>query len=459
MPRFRYESVDAGDVPIHGILDADSESHLRALLQRRGQRLVSAQPKTVLGSEGDVTDRLPRMVQLRVGESLRAAFLTQIPAQDALRAAAREPLLHPLAGLFPWLMGMGLFLLLPTGLHAVAIGSATTPLLIGLVVVLVLIPGAWWRTDYYTRTRPRTILNRLADRLDAGDSDMTSFASVMAEPERTIASAQLDHASKCCVLAELASRPSVTGWGRHRFAVSLLGSFVLMFAAVMAVYGFLMVPVPAFNEIFESFDLELPSATLFVLRISDSFRIAGLFGLVTLCLLGVAGFACLYGLLYRGWGAAHLQSVPVLGTGLKWANLARVGRLLAVLIRNDCPPAESLRIATGQKQATGTADEGARLADRIEEQHWIDGAGSALDGLPVSLLLSMGTTPEHRRRRAVAASTFDGLASMFEQSVQGYGTIVSVCVQMGVVLFVMGTMGLILFAVFLPIVQLLNDLS
>ncbi|MDG1895178.1 MAG: hypothetical protein P8J37_09730, partial [Fuerstiella sp.] len=102
MTRYRYEATDRSGIPIHGTTGAESESDLVRQMTARGLRLVSSSELSLNSLiDGHITP-LPRLYQLRVGEQLREALMTELPAHEAVRAVAAEPLSHPLLGIAPW---------------------------------------------------------------------------------------------------------------------------------------------------------------------------------------------------------------------------------------------------------------------------------------------------------------------------------------------------------------------
>lgn len=458
MPEYRYKVVNAEGVPIHGIATSDSPETLQLQLESRGLSVVSIGATAISQSLAEMKEIPSRLTQLRIGEALRVAFLTQLPVADAVRAAAREPVWNPLSSLVPWLQGASLVFLMLVSVHAWSIGERTTLLVMAAVTAFVMVGPVTYLLRFLT-DRPRKLLLRIARQIEAGNTDVMTLVRLIPGGLREIAESQFSEEQKSLVTAELVTSTAGTEFARHRLFLSLLGPVALFLGAITIVYGFFVFVVPGFREIFEGFGLSVPVLTQFIISVSQMLEMIGPGGAIVLSIGSASVAVGFFMVVYRGWLNEALHTIPVLGTGLKWANLATITRRLAIFIRNDVAPDEALRVAVAQSPAADVRRDGEHAVILLREGRPVVLPGSSLNGIPISMLAGLMATSGDSRRRPAVASTFDGLARMFEQSVFSAGAAIATVVQMVLVVCISMVVGLIAISLFLPLVQLLNDLS
>jgi len=456
VPEFRYEIISSDGVPIHGVEESDSPEALRHALESRGVHVVSVTPTSLPHALADSAPVPLRLTQLRIGETLRIAFLTQIPVAQAVRAAAREPIWNPAATLLSWCQVLSLILLMIAGLHSWVIDSIQFPLVvIGIIALLLL--GPVWITSRWLADRPRKILMRIAQQIDSGQTEIPTVIGRMSNELQKVADSELTDEQKSLVTAEILTSAAGTGLARHRLFLSLLGPLVMLFSTAAIMYVFYVVVIPDFQEMFEGFGLSVPAITLLVLEFSQMLHTLGYAGALLLLTALAAVFVSLYAAVYKGVGNEALRSVPLIGTGLQWANLAALSRRLAMLVRNDVAPAAALKTAVAASPSSDIRQSGDELATQLKNGDTL-GVSTSLDGIPVSMLAGL-TASDAQRRRPAVASTLDGLARMFESAVFSSGIIIASIGQMILLLCVTAFVGLTIIALFLPLIQLMNDLS
>ena len=458
LKEFRYEAVDADGQPIHGILEADDENALRSLLAGRGQKMLSAVSVEIAQPDQDLT-RLPyRLSRLRITESLRTAFLTRLPVNVALQATAREPGWNPASAMLPWFQAATAMLLALTGLQAAVSGGAGFALYVA-VILTVLVFGPGWLLIRKLERRPGRLLRQLATRLEVEGANFTKMAHLLPGNLGEIMHSELPDDQKLLVTSELMSEASGSDFARHRLFLSLMGPVFLLMMALGLCYGFLFLVVPGFREIFDGFELALPGLTMLLIMISGSVEYLGLPGAIGLTLFGMLLITGLFFVTYRGWLNNPLQSVPLLGASLRWINLADVARWLAALLRNNVAPDESLRVAVRQSHSDAVREDGPQLAAMIGDGRMLSTATTSLSGLPLSLLAGLAKDPEDSRRRYAVVSTLDSLARMFDRAAFSSGRLMATFLQVLMLTVVSGIVGVTVVALFLPLVQLLNNLS
>ncbi|HIE99604.1 MAG TPA: hypothetical protein EYG03_03685 [Planctomycetes bacterium] len=459
MTRYRYEAIDRSDIPIHGTTDADSESDLVGQLTARGLRLVSSSELSLNSLiDGNMTT-LPRLYQLRVGEQLREALMTELPAHEAVRAIAAEPLSHPLLGVAPWFQAIAIAMFLgAVGLHQVTGGF---PAVVGGMAALAFIiaPAVWLTLNVLYQKRPRRLLRILADRLESGESVPSLVRAAMPAEVRCVMTSQMDDDSKARVAAELLPNLLGRNFRDQQFVMTLLGPLIMLAVVFVAIHTTVLLVVPGFKKIFADFGTNLPAMTELVISFSD-----------VLVWFGFTGWAIVVGLLIAcliltavslsvGRVGELLESVPLLGMAFRWAMQARVARVLAATIRCDVPYGESLRTATAGSGFQSVKNRGELLACELESGSGAMLHTEKLSGLPLSLLFATDDGTSADQRRTAVADTFQSLSEMLDSATIGQGRLLSILIQMSTVFLAGIIIGFGVLAMFLPLIKLLNDLS
>ncbi|MEQ9409681.1 MAG: hypothetical protein RIK87_18240 [Fuerstiella sp.] len=459
MPRFRYEAIDRSGVPIHGTSDADSESALVEQLSRRGLTVRSSTELSLRSSMGADRATLPRLHQLRIGEQLREALLTGLPAHEAVHAIAAEPLSHPILGVAPWLQLMATILFSVAATCWLLSGALWQATVLTGIFALIVVPLLWLGVLWWYRIRPRKLLRALANRLEAGQTLPSGLTQAMPRELRHVMNARIDDSEKARVAADLVPGLLGSNLRSQQFVMSLIGPLVLLSVVILGLHSALLFVLPNFKRIFDDFGMELPALTELLINLSD---VAGYFGttgwLVTLALLTGSLILLAIGL-STGYAAEHLESVPVFGVAFRWAMQARVARILAAMVRNDCDLAESLRAATAGSGFKKVSQRGDILAREMEARSGQYHPIRELSGLPVSMLYTSASDTSFEQRKSAVADTFQSLSEMLDSATVGQGLLLSVIIQFVTVMFTGIVIGVGVLAMFMPLIRLLNNLS
>lgn len=460
MPRYRYEAIDQSGVPIHGTADAATEEALSEQLAERRQRLVSASELSLDSMLGANRTLLPRLFQLRIGEQLREALLTGLPAHQAVRAIAAEPLSHPMLGMMPWLHGTAVVILLAFYTANRFTGEFQTPVLVAAVFALGIIPTLYGFLKWLYQTRPRQLLHSLANRLESGESLDAGLSAVMPSELRLVMKSDVKSDAKARVAADLV--PGSVG-GHHQtqqFVMTLIGPLVLLCVMFVGIYTTLLIVIPKFKTIFEDFGTELPAMTMIVVNISDVVVAFGSIGWVVFSLMCLLSLVVLAVLLAGGHLGELLENVPVFGMAFRWAMQAKVARVLSAMIRNECPYPESVRTATAAGGFRQVKLAGEVIAKSLETGgRPVAGTMDKLSGLPVSMLFADASNIDQSERRVALADTFHSLSEMLDAATVGQGRLFALLIQFALVFFTGFVVAFGVLAMFLPLIKLLNDLS
>lgn len=458
MPRYRYEATDQKGIPVHGTADADDDIALAKLLDDRNMKLVSS---TVLSLDALISshhESLPRLYQLRVGEQLREALLSGLPAHEAVRSVAAEPLSHPMLEIAPWSQVMATLSFAAAWISWwLTIEFYTVMLATGVLAIFV-VPVAWWVLLQIYHSRPKALLRNLANRLEAGEQLPAQLSLAMPSELKCVMQSDISDDAKARVAADLVPCLLGTTLRTQQFVVATIGPLAMLGTMFAVMYTGMLFIVPHFKSIFEGFGVELPGMTIMIISVSDLIAYFGVFG----WLLGITGGAFALILLAvaitRGSVAQELSRIPIFGMPFRWAMQARVARVIASMLRNDCPYPETIRTALAGSEFSRIQTAGKQLATDLES-----GDGTALkvpelSGLPVSMLFVKGGSSENERRFGMA-KTFQSLSEMLDSATLSQGRIFSVMIQFLTISVAAFSVGVVVLAMFLPLIKLLNDLS
>lgn len=428
-------------------------------LRYRGLELEWQEQIAVHNSLTESQEELPRLVQLRVGERIREALLSGLPAHEAVRAVAAEPLDHPIMMLFPWLIFSCSCLVL-AGMLLTSVMEFISPwtwgvFLLAIPVLILLREFA----RYQLEQRPRRFLLRMATRLESG-LELNAENSVLLPLEfRAVAKSRLGSAAQGRVMAELLPLLGHNTMARNRVAVRMTGPLLMGSLLSLLVVAFLVFVVPIFKEIFEDFGVELPGIALLFIAISDLLAAPGWFSLPLALLLQLAAIVGFWMLLTSSRSAHIGRSLPMIGTSLRSLAQARFSRLLAVMLRNGAAPADAVSTA-----GTGSGDRGIRseaesLGRQLEESQRDLSTGPVLEGLPVSLLRMTAVDQEIDRRRHEVADVFSGIAAALENAAGAHSSLLVLLLEITLVISAGLLTAMFALAFFQPLFRSLGMLA
>jgi type II secretory pathway component PulF len=249
---------------------------------------------------------------------------------------------------------------------------------------------------------------------------------------------------------------------RRRMALAWGYPLVLILTSMAILFVFLWFLVPGFTEIFEGFGTELPAMTQSIIWLSKTLHNDWPLMLGTVL---VAWFVIR---MYWRYGLSAAQRrrflwcLPIVGHMIRSAALARFSRLLGLLLDNNVPLPDALRLA-GQGAADAELGEAAMyLADVVESGRPLTGNEFACQRFPATFvqLLSQieGQKPMAQAIHALSDACTSS-ARMFESQARVAAARTAAFCQPLIVIFTACTVGYMVLSLFLPLVKLLNDLS
>lgn len=459
MPTFKYQAVLPTGVSIFGVFDAEDQNVLQSYLQSRSMTLVNATELSISSVLSGQNQELPRMLQLRIGDRLREALLTDMPAHVAVRAIAAEPIEHPVLMSMPWLLVSSVFASVVMMLLSILIPDGRLGLVISAGLLPMLVVQLWAAAWFWFVYRPRRMLLRIADQLERGQHGSFTGLGLLPGELSTIMNSQLSSQTKATAVAELVPTLSGMRLKSHHFAAMFLSPLIALTLLMIGMHVMLISIVVQFKEIFLGFGVELPVITMLFINLSDIASSLGLPGLFASATFMIAALVLLHILLVLPKTAELWESVPGLGLSVRWLMQARVARILGVLVRNRVGPADAITIAAKASGFSSVAESGKRIAEVIESGTPELAYTRQLSGLPLSLLFRVSGSKNSEAARQETAQAFQSYASALEQAASGNGSFIAVLFQMLIVVSAGLLVGFMVISLFLPLIQLLNALS
>ena len=231
---------------------------------------------------------------------------------------------------------------------------------------------------------------------------------------------------------------------------------VVSFVLVLGITAFLLLGVvPTFRQVFESLDAELPALTNFVLNASDWLKANWL-----LTFGGMAG-AVVGAKLYKKTAQGELffdhmtLKAPVFGPLLRKVALARFARTFATLVRSGVPILGTLDIVSataGNKVISNVVDkakESVRNGDMLSEPL----SHSKVFPTMVTRMIAIG------ERSGALEALLEKIAEFYDAQVKAQIKSLTSLIEPLLISFMGLMVGVVVMAVFLPILDIVGKLS
>ena len=306
------------------------------------------------------------------------------------------------------------------------------------------------------RRNLRTVLNRIAGRVEAGDSLEAAVASQghrVPEYVRSLLTASVASGRFADVLEQLVmlERNRAARQRRLRVLLTYPTILVLFTVALLVFFGFLV--VPAFGKIFDDFGADLPDMTKLVLAMH---RPAG--GVILLVTVGIVAVAVFLGFRFRSrvaWVQRVMYWVPLLGPSWRFRGLADFSQLLALLIDLKVPLPQAL-LAT----ASGLREGDLRAASQ-------EAAALVETGVPLSeALMRVSRFPRTFRpliqwgeRTSALSDALRGTAEMSEARLRFQSVFLGTVAPLMALMFIGFAVGFVIISMFMPLISLIQKLS
>ncbi len=304
--------------------------------------------------------------------------------------------------------------------------------------------------DELSGRRTRRVLHALADRLDAGEdlaSAMESQGRRLPLCLRGIVLAGLRGGRLAEALEQYADLRRSRLELRRRLWLSLAYPyFLLVVMALMAVVARFFIIVQ-FEKIYEDFDTELPAITVLVINISLPLAwimvaLVAVFATIPLLLAVSPGIRWLWPMLYK---------IPMIGPLLRWGNLSQFSRLMALLLEQQVPLPDALRLTAAGLHDPNLARGCRRVAEDVERGQPLYESMDRRRQFPAGMIPLV----EWGQRTPALPDAFRATAEMFEGRILSQGSLLE-AVMLPLMLMLIGIfVGFLVVALFLPTIRLI----
>lgn len=242
---------------------------------------------------------------------------------------------------------------------------------------------------------------------------------------------------------------------KSRIKEALTYPVLVMFFAVGILVFIMLVIVPKFNDIFDSFDQELPPITQFLIDFSSSF-VTCWYLYLGLPILFYTGYKwALRGASFRYRRDSWVLKFPVFGDMTQKAIISRFSRTLGTLLRSGVPILEGLAIVKESivnavlEKAVGDVHDSIREGESIAPPL---GESGLFDDLVVNMIDVGETTGTLDQMLLKIADTYDNevdikVSTLFK------------LIEPSIIIFLALVVGFIVLALFLPILKMLDTLG
>lgn len=240
---------------------------------------------------------------------------------------------------------------------------------------------------------------------------------------------------------------------RRRLWMILAYPLVLlaMIGGLWALFGVVLVPQMA--NVYATFGVELPAATMLLINAASPMSMAGLF--VLACAMIAIGMIVAALRTRMAWAQDLCYCVPVLGPLWRWSGLAEFSRLMGLLLEQQVPLPKSLRLAAEGVSDPYLAIGCRRLADMVEK------GGNLSDSLAHVRQFPASLRPVVRWGQETPAlpEAFRAAADMFTGRVQVQSSLLEIILLPLILIAVLASVSFLIAALMVPLTTLIRMLS
>jgi type II secretory pathway component PulF len=300
----------------------------------------------------------------------------------------------------------------------------------------------------------RRVLTRIADDIASGvPTDEAFVRAGDALPSHLLALilAGLESGELTRVLSRYLTLTRQRAEARRPLVIALAYPAVLMCGMSLAFLFLMVFIVPGFEKILDDFGTRVSFVTSVVIGTSHFIRSFWWPMLAMIAFCGLMFGVYWYVLRRRGMRLASLPVVDLFARSTDWG---RFCGLLGLLVESRQPLPQALRLTAASATTLRVRGAGLAVADDVEAglTPWEAALPRTIPG-PIRQVFRWADRPE------VFAEALAGLAELYTRRARISATLIGVVLEPFVLIFTVGTIGMVIVALFLPLIQLLNDLS
>jgi type II secretory pathway component PulF len=256
------------------------------------------------------------------------------------------------------------------------------------------------------------------------------------------------------ILGQFAEYSQIGTDVRRRLGLSLIYPFVaLMFAFTLLLFVLTFI-VGGFARIFADFGIPLPLLSVILIELSEALRTSGWSIVEGLALLGVIALAVLW-FLRPAVRRSALSRLPLFGSVWRSTSIAEFCHLLGLLLECGLPLVEAVPLA-----GEGVVDSDLQSVARSLRH---DLAGGESLGRAIArhgfFPLGLGPIVAWAEQHQSLAAVLHMIAEMFEARARTQASFASTVCSVLAVLVILTGIGLVVFGVLTPMIQLIQKLS
>lgn len=236
---------------------------------------------------------------------------------------------------------------------------------------------------------------------------------------------------------------------------------IILFIAVAILIFLMLVIVPKFKEMFKDNGTELPAISEFVFNLSDWFFAAPLFvPNIVIILVIVGGVMAAYGAMARTEaGRMKIDAIklktPLVGAVLSRSSVARFTRTLGTLVTSGVPILQALQITRDTSGNAVIADAVGKVHDAVKEGESIVSPMNASKVFP-PMVMSMVDVGEETGQ---LPDMLLKVAEVYDDEVDTAVGALTSMLEPIMIVFLAVVVGGIVFAMFLPLLQVIENMG
>lgn len=304
------------------------------------------------------------------------------------------------------------------------------------------------------RRAERRVLLRIADDIVRGTPSDEAFVragDALPSPLLALILAGLESGELAALLSRYLTLTRQRAEARRPLLLSLAYPAALFVGVSLVLLAAFIFIIPQFRKIFDDFGSELPWLTRAVLFVSEF--LLSFWGPLLLFLTFFGLMFAAYWFLMRRRGLS-LTSLPGFDVFIRTADWGQFCGLLGLLIESRQPLPQALRLAAASATTLRVRTAVLLVADDVEigMTPWEAALPRTIPG-PVRQVFRWAHQPD------VFAEALAGLAELYSRRARISAGLIGFIIEPFVLTFLAVTVGVVVLALFLPLIQLLNDLS
>ena len=237
----------------------------------------------------------------------------------------------------------------------------------------------------------------------------------------------------------------------QKVAIDLAYPLIVIYFAALICFSILVWLVPMFSSIFSGFAVELPWMTTMLFHLSDLFVLLEYPIIVGFVVVGIALLLFLFG---GRWSIVLIDRIPYFGASARYASMSEFCSLLAPLVEASVPLPEALLAVASTMQPSRLKSKTKSLASHYDGSRGLADVARTKN-LPHEIVHLLSW----EQRGAAFGEILRSWAELFARMADGRSSVISAILAPLLMVGVGLMVGMIVIALFMPLIKLLNQLS